>query len=303
MSNNKNLQKARDTKNDEFYTRLSDVKEELQYYKNCFKDKVVYLNCDDFYSSFTIYFVNNFEELGLKKLIITKYDPDFGGQFYSSDGSIWKETSLKNDGDFRSQECIEFLKEADIVVTNPPFSLFRGFVDLMLKYDKDFLIIGNENAITYKNIFGYIRDKKIRLGVTYPKTFYVPDEYESKNVSIDLDGRKIAKFGNICWFTTLKSSHSIEPLQTGALYYDEAHRKEEYPFYDNYDAINVDRVSNIPMDFEGVMGVPITFIKKWNYEQFDVVGDSRYHDGSDEANDINYVNGKQKYKRILIKKK
>jgi hypothetical protein len=272
---NKTLNQAKKAKNDEFYTRLEDIENELHHYRDCFKGKVVYCNCDDpRVSNFFHYFSYKFEDLGLKKLIATCYGhgdiEDFGHGddesavciVYEGDknGNLIPDREeievipLKGNGDFRSPECIEFLKEADIVVTNPPFSLFREFVDLMMEYDKKFLIIGNNNAISYQEIFKYIKENQLWLGYTSPKEFLQPDGL-------------IKKFGNIGWYTNLPVNKRNEKLILVRKY-----NEKDYPKYDNYDAINVDKVVDIPMDYYGVMGVPITFLDKHCPEQFEIIG-------------------------------
>ncbi len=307
---NKTLREAKKNKTDEFYTRLEDIEEELRNYKQFFENKIVLCNCDDpFESNFFKYFALNFNHLKLKKLIATCYDSspiafeqeslfsDLPGKMvlnnnrkaykieitevkdYNDDGAIdlsdvrylLKNNAnslslLRGNGDFRSEECVALLGEADVVVTNPPFSLFREYVALLVKYNKKFLIIGNQNAITYKEIFPLIKAGKIWLGYkSGAQDFFVPDTFEKNNVYINSDGKKMAKFGNICWFTNLDTvkRHELLPLY-------KKYTPEEYPKYDNYDAINVDKVADIPYDYvpsdncSGEMGVPITFLDKYN---------------------------------------
>ncbi len=307
---NKNLHKAKSAKNDEFYTQLTDIEKELWYYKDQFKDKIVFCNCDDPYdSNFFKYFALNFNFLGLRKLITTHYTgggmltykleitdvPDTNGdgaidlsdiEHLLKHGGIL--TLLDGDGDFRSPECVELLKEADIVVTNPPFSLFREYVDQLIRYKKQFLIIGNANAITYKEIFGLIKENKIWLGVNTGGTmeFVTPHRYSSPQ-----SGYRVVKiFAR--WFTNLDVSYRHRPLTLYAHYLP-----EEYPHYDNYDAINVNRVADIPKDWDGVMGVPISFLDKHNPEQFKIV---RFRKGDDEKDLV--IKGKSPYFRILIKR-
>ena len=280
MAKNTNLHKARETKNDEFYTQLSDVENELKHYKEHFKDKIILCNCDDpVHSAFWRYFHLNFTHLGLKKLISTHY---LHSQFKwdvcaekpyvmtytgenDNDIDVGEKTYLKGDGDFRSAECIEFLKECDIVVTNPPWSLFRDFVSLIIEYDKKFLIIGNKNAVTYKEIFPLIRNNKMWLGINGINEFITPDMGLSKKVQ-----------GLSRWFTNLEHHKRHEKLILCKTY-----TPEEYPKYDNYDAINVDKVADIPMDYDGVMGVPITFLDHYNPEQFDIIAFRKGEDGKD----------------------
>ena len=329
-SGNSSLGKARNNKEDEFYTQLSDIEVELKNYKKHFKNKVVYCNCDDpKVSNFFNYFSLNFETLGLKKLITTSYKNQDWNLFSqnTSEQAVYLEydgdkngnrvpdpeeigiNPLKGDGDFRSEESIELLKQADIVVTNPPFSLFREYVDQLIQYDKKFLIVGNLNAISYINISQYIRENKIWLGYNSgDMSFKVPSYYKERETRfwIDDSGQKWRSLGNACWYTNIDIKKRHEEL---ILY-----RKFEptlYPTYDNYDAINVDKVADIPIDYKGVMGVPITFIDKFNPDQFEIIN----------ANDIRKnksipikkhglvkdkegsINGKPVYIRILIRNK
>lgn len=291
-SENTNLHNARKAKNDEFYTKLSDIEKELVNYRPFLKDKIVLCNCDDpEWSNFTKHFTNLFLVYGLKKLICTHYDKNgesYKIEYYLDENNNIKPkiTPLEGDGDFRSDECIELLKQADVVVTNPPFSLFIEYVNQLIKYDKKFLIIGNKNAITYKDIFKLIKENKIWLGYTIPSNFY-----------INLDGDLGNIQGLTRWFTNFDIEKRHETLDLYKKY-----NENDYPKYDNYDCIEVGKVRDIPCDYYGLMGVPITFLDKYNPEQFEIISDSRYHDGKDEADDINIVNGKQLYRRILIKK-
>lgn len=260
-SANANLHKAKDVKNDEFYTQLTDVAKELMHYKGHFKDKIILCNCDaPTWSAFWKYFHLNFAELGLKKLISTHYDREeatykmeyTGGD--DNDIEVGVKTPLEGNGDFRNQECLDLLDECDIVVTNPPFSLFREYVAALMEHKKKFLIIGNKNAITYKEFFPLLKDDEVWIGCTNVKEFLQPDG-------------SIKKFGNIGWFTNLDVAKRHEKLILWKQY-----TPEDYPKYDNYNAINVDKVSEIPIDYDGVMGVPITFLDKYNPEQFEIVG-------------------------------
>ena len=291
MSLNENLRKAKRQKNDEFYTQLSDIENELRHYTGHFRDKSVYCNCDDpRVSNFFHYFSYNFDHLGLKKLITACYrnqDPDLFSRS-DSERAIWLEYngntkggrvpdvedigvhSFEGDGDFRSPETIELLKQADIVVTNPPFSLFRQYVAQLMKHDKKFLIIGSKNAITYKEIFTLIKENRMWLGYGFSNGnayFKVADvePYESKSYFDKATG--LVKFRNVGWFTNLDHKKRHEEL---ILY--KRYSPEECPAYDNYDAINVDKAAEIPMDWDGAMGVPITFLDKHNPEQFEVMG-------------------------------
>lgn len=299
---NTSLHNAKQAKNDEFYTRYEDIEVEVMKYRRQFRDKVVYLPCDDpaeKKSEFWSFFVANFESFGLKKLIATHYeengqaykiwidrDNDLNHDGWIDDGDAIQE-DLAGNGDFRSPECIEILKECDIVCTNPPFSLFREFVDVIMTHNKQCLIIGNKNAFTYKEIFKMIKENKIWVGYTQPKDFRLEDGSTTKKVN-----------GLARWFTNLTVNKSNEELVLTKTY-----NAIDYPKYDNYDAIEVNKVVNIPKDYDGIMGVPITFLDKYNPNDFEILGDSRYHDGNDVADDINFVNGKQKYRRILIRRK
>lgn len=304
----KDLAQAKDAKKDEFYTKLDDIAKELKNYRPYFKDKVVFCNCDDPYeSNFFKYFALNFNALGLKKLIATCYNgsPIAGDELplifeiaelepkkiaykveitevhdYNNDGAInladvqyliQNEKNvlsiLKGNGSFDSPESIELLKEADIVVTNPPFSLFREFLSLLDKYNKQFIIIGNTNALTFKQTFKMFQEDKIRTGYTNFNVgmfFQVPDTYE-KFHHIE-NGRKVARVSTSCWFTNLPVSKHNEDL---ILY--KHYTPEEYPHYENYDAININTYTDIPCDYDGVMGVPVTFLDKYNPEQFQIL--------------------------------
>lgn len=254
---NKNLISAKKAKNDEFYTQLADIERECFNYKDLFRDKVIYCNCDDAReSNFFRYFSMNFEFFGLKRLITTGYkanghgvaliyEGDKNGNRVVDDEEI-QVVELEGDGDFRSPECIELLKQADIVVTNPPFSHFRKYVGQLMDYNKKFLIIGNYNAVTYKEIFSLIKDNKIWLGTQVVKEFITPLTTITENTQYYNDqGQIIQKFGNICWFTNLPNKKRTEPLDLYKKY-----DPREYPQYDNYDAINVNKVAEIPMDYE-----------------------------------------------------
>lgn len=337
---NSNLHSARHAKSDEFYTQIIDIEKELKHYKDQFRGKVVYCNCDDPYeSNFFKYFASNFNALGLKKLITTSYSgsPIVGGQLplfqvagskgkqplkiqikevpdADKDGAINLDdvkyllkhdkntaTPLKGSGDFRSDECIELLKQADIVVTNPPFSLFREYVAQLIEHKKNFLILGDQNAITYKETFGYIKDDRLWLGYDNggTKWFQVPMDYDIPTESRKkiVNGVKYFSMGRILWYTNLETTKRHENL---VLY--KKYTPEEFPKYDNYDVINVDKVSDIPMNYKGVMGVPITFVDKYNPKQFEILGIAN------SARWIGYkcltlIQGRKIYNRILIKLK
>lgn len=318
------LTSAKKSKNDEFYTQLSDIERELKHYKKHFKDKVVFCNCDDpRVSNFFHFFSYNFEKLGIKKLIATCYKNQSMDLFSKNDSesAIYLEYDgdkngnnvpdpeeigikvLKGDGDFRSKESIELLKQADIVVTNPPFSLFREYVAQLIEYDKQFLIIGNINAISYKEIFKIIKENKAWLGVNMGRGisgFIVPKHYElyGSEARIDEDGNRIVATNNCLWLTNLDTAKRHEDI---ILYKN--YTPEEFPHYDNYDAININKTKDIPMDYKGTMGVPITFLDKFNPDQFEIIGQM----ATTKIDDFNfgypYVNGKKIYARILIKNK
>jgi len=307
---NKLLQQAKRQKNDEFYTQLCDIESELQYYKGQFKDKTVYCNCDDPQTSnFYRYFVSHFKELGLRKLIASCYKEQSSDLFSTSDNEYGfyveymgeEEASpiyFKGDGDFRSRESVELLKQADVVVTNPPFSLFREFVAQLVRYGKRFLIIGNINAITYKEIFNLIKDNKAWLGVNLGRGisgFIVPEDYElyGTEARIDSDGNRIVSPNNCLWLTNLDNTARHESIVLTKKY---AGNETNYPKYDNYDGINVNKTQDIPQDYAGYMGVPITFLHKFNPEQFEIV---KFRKGDDDK-DLS-VNGKCPYFRILIR--
>ena len=241
---NTNLKTAKKSKNDEFYTLMEDIEKELRFYTESFEGKVVYCNCDDYQqSNFYKYFYYNFHYLKLKKLICTCFNADDNGLYAIYDGEIETTGKLNGDGDFRSEECIEYLKECDVVVTNPPFSLFRQYVKQLMDYDKKFIIIGNQNAITYKEIFPLIKDNKIWLGINSNKTmeFSMPMSYEKWD---RIEGnRKYGKVPGISWFTNIENKRRNEPINLYKRY-----SFEEYPKYDNYLGFNVTKVTDIPMD-------------------------------------------------------
>ena len=293
MFKNSNLHNAKRLKNDEFFTLYEDIEKEMVHYKDHFKGKTVYCNCDDAReSNFFKYFSLNFEKLGLKKLITTGYKANGQGValIYEGDknGNRNPDTEeitirpLQGNGDFRSEECIEFLKEADIVVTNPPFSLFRKYIAQLMEYGKKFIIIGSQNAITYKEVFPFIKNNELWLGMNYVKEFRQPNG-------------EIKKFGNICWFTNLEHNKRHRPID---LY---KHYSNEYKHYDNYNAIEISKTCEIPMDYDGVMGVPITFLDKYCPEQFEILGiaNSARYIGDFPCYTI--IDGVKIYNRILIR--
>ena len=320
---NKNLTAAKRAKNDEFYTRLQDIEAELVHYRQQFKDKTVFLNCDDpTWSAFWLHFHTLFGVYGLKKLISTHYESDDSASYAmvyeggdDADASVGERIELIGNGDFRSDECIEFLKESDIVVTNPPFSLFREYVAQLIEYDKKFLIIGNINAITYKDVFPLIKDDKLWPGVNKGGSrkgntllFSVSDDYTSKSV-IEDDDHRYAQV-SAWWFTNLDIKKRHEDLFLSATYYKKdgsvpQASLERWPRYDNYDAIEVSKTKDIPVDYEGVMGVPITFLDKYNPEQFELLGCSTNHgrpkEWPEDTDMRASVNGKNIYKRLFIR--
>lgn len=306
------LTNAKKNKKDEFYTQLVDIEKEMKFFKSNFEGKIVYCNCDDPYeSNFFKFFALNFNRLKLKKLISVSYtgSPVAGEEFglFENQGKEYKITGkraykvtltelkdvtgdgredledvkeiikhriryLKGDGDFRSEESIALLKEADIVVTNPPFSLFREYIAQLVEYDKKFIIIGNVNAITYKEIFTLIKNNKLWLGASIhsgDREFRVPDSYPltASGSRIDANGNKYIRVKGVRWYTNVDYEERHEDLD---LYKE--YNSEEYPKYDNYDAINVNKTAEIPCDYDRVMGVPITFLDKYNPEQFEIIG-------------------------------
>lgn len=295
---NKQLNKAKKDKQDEFYTQLSDIEKELKHYKDHFKDKVVFCNCDDPQeSNFWKYFKLNFDRLGLKKLISTHFEreqPSYKLELTKESGCII--TQLKENGDFRSNECIELLKESDIIVTNPPFSLFREYVAQLMEHEKKFLIIGNLNAINYRDIFPLIRENKMWVGYNNGQKEYVVPNYYT--FTREENGIKYRSMGNTYWYTNLDVLKRHEDL---ILY--KKYNCIEYLKYDNYDAIRVDKVKNIPIDYYEEMGVPISFMDKYNPEQFEIVGiDRELMKQKIDKVTCFYLNGKELYSCIVIKR-
>lgn len=316
------LHKAKETKNDEFFTEITDIEKEMKYYRSHFKDATVFCNCDDpDWSNFWKYFHLNFEFLGLKKLITTHYDasePTYkmiyeGGN--DADTSVGSVIPLEQNGDFRSPECIELLQEADIVVTNPPFSLFREYMGQLVGYGKKFIILGNQNALSYKEIFPLLKNNQVWYGASIHSggvTFRMPDDYDSysKNVYVK-NGHHYINLSGIRWFTNLDYPQRHEPIDLV-----EKYDPEKFPFYDNYDAINVQKSLDIPEDYDDVMGVPITFFDKYCPEQFEILGlliDYKgeyfiqgrpvYTDEKHKNSTCAVLNGKRQYAKILIKRR
>lgn len=324
--NNSNLGAARRAKNDEFYTQLTDIEKELRHYRKHFKDKTVLCNCDDpFESNFFKFFALNFDRLGLKKLIATCYEGSAVAEYRdgkakpykavvttvhdtTGDGGVDMEdvrnlfelgenelVELEGDGDFRSEECLALLDEVDIVVTNPPFSLFREYVSILMEHKKKFVIVGNKNAITYKEIFPLLKDDVVWLGCGSPCEFFTP-EGTTKKVN-----------GLTRWFTNLDIKKRHEELILVKKY---AGHEDEYPTYDNYDAIEVSKVADIPLDYDGVMGVLITFMDKYNPEQFEIVGGTANGQVPNAMKIGHYrtynnpvIGSRKVYQRILVRSK
>lgn len=291
MSKHSNLSAAKDARFDELYTNLNEIENELKYYKSQFKDKVVYCNCDDgTWSEFWHFFHLNFKEYGLKKLIATHYDKNDTTYKMEWDGSGDEMdlmnciiTPLDGNGDFRSDECISILKDADIVVTNPPFSIIDEYIRQLMEYNKKFLIIGPLNALKYKEVFPWMVNGLFWIGCTTPKKFRHPDG-------------TVQSFGNILWYTNMPNNNTINKITAWKKY-----TPEEFPKYDNFDAIEVNPFANIPADYDGVMGVPISAFNKCNHDQFEIVGE--LNNGSDNEYDFAkaMLNGRQKYARLLIR--
>ena len=331
MANNQ-LSQAKKGKKDEFYTQRADIEAELRHYRGHFAGKTVLCNCDDpRMSHFFYYFVLNFHHLGLKKLITTCYknqDPNSCSENISKQAVylVYEGEDIgsppnpniaglvhpmQGDGDFRSPECIKFFEEADIIVTNPPFSLFREYVAQLIEYGKKFIIIGNINAVTYKEIFPLIQTNQIWLGPSIhsgDREFEVPSSYPltAAGIRIDDQGRRYIRVKGVRWFTNLDF-----PQRHQALILHKKYRPEEYPHYDNYGAINVDKTADIPCDYDGVMGVPITYLDKHNPDQFEIIGATESEGRGfsaglwDESSKVSQplVNGERKYKRIFIRKR
>lgn len=316
------LTKAKTNKKDEFYTQLKDIESELIYYKDHFSGKTVFCNCDDpKVSNFFKFFFKNFKALNLKRLIVSCYKKqptelfDVNEQYEKAyyidyDGHLEDESKssitdlqsiyFSGDGDFRNRESVELLIQSDIVVTNPPFSLFRKFVDQLVKFEKKFLVIGNINAITYKEIFKLIKNNKAWMGVHMGRGisgFIVPPSYElyGSEARIDEDGNRIVSPNNCLWLTNMDIAKRHEDIILTKSYYDD---KSYFPLYDNYDGINVNKTKDIPFDYEGHVGVPITFLHKFNPDQFEIIKFRKGDNGKDLS-----IDGKCPYFRILIKNK
>ena len=297
-----NLKRAKKEKSDEFYTQLIDIEKEMIFYEHHFNNKIIYCNCDNEKSNFLVYFEINFERLNLKRLICTHYNKEVTSykiEYFKENNVLKKiKTQLTDNGDFRSKECIEILKQSDIIITNPPFSLFREYVSQLIEHDKKFIILGNQNAITYKEIFPLIKDDKMWLGASIhsgDREFQVPQDYKIRTKAFreDEDGNKYIRVPSVRWFTNLEYEKRHE-----VLIFTEQYNPEKYPKYDNCDAIEVSKTKEIPLNYDGMMGVPITFLDKYNPEQFEII---RFRKG-DDGRDVS-INGKCPYFRILIKRK
>ena len=320
MSKNNNLHSAKKAKNDEFYTRIDDVEKELKYYKDFFKGKKVLCNCNDGkingeWSAFAQYFSMNFEHLGLEKLTCVSYNEDGHGMKYVycgdkngnyiADDFEWEVTELNGHGDFSDEEGCQMMQECDVVVTNPPFSLFRDFVAQLVKYDKKFLIIGNQNAVTFKEIFPLVKENKVWWGVNCVRWFIMPNNTDKK-VKLNESEEKLAEGARSRWFTNIVHNRHNLPLDLYKKY-----NPNDYPKYDNYNAINVDKTDDIPMDYDGVMGVPITFLDKYCPTQFEIVDINPHffsliEQGLPKPKQLTLHNvGRKKdvYARILIRRK
>ncbi|MCG8624246.1 MAG: adenine-specific methyltransferase EcoRI family protein [Proteobacteria bacterium] len=304
---NANLNKAKAAKKDEFFTQITSIEKELRHYKNRFKGKVVFCNCDDpETSNFWLYFFLNFGELGLKKLIATHFSyeekPTYKLEYDDTLGKV--QTPLKGNGDFRSEECIALLNEADIVCTNPPFSLFREYVAQLMHYRKKFLIIGNLNGAKYKETFPLVKEKKMWFGASgMGMEFRLHPDYPLTSATgrVDDEGNKYVVMPTAVWLTNMK--HPRREKEKIRLY--ESYDPAKYPTYDNYNAIEVSKVKEIPVDYMGEMGVPISFLTKHNPSQFEIVGLCRYLPKTRVMRgpqDCMFLNGSEKYSRIVIKR-
>ena len=283
---NANLHKAKKEANDEFYTQYEDIAKEIEHYKEHLKGKVVYCNCDiPHFSNFHKYFLDNLKELELKQLIVTGYVKNGNGKCSIYDGEKSTDYDLLGDGDFRGDECVDMLQKADVIITNPPFSLFREFIKVLVDNGKGFIVVGNKNAITYKDVFPLFMKDKMFIGATIPNDFITPSR-ETKKIN-----------GLSRWFTSFNVRDNEYLPNT------KEYSNLGYPKYDNYNAINVDKVKDIPKDYDGVMGGPITFLDKCNLSQFEIVGIDRYVADNPHYGRRFTLNGKEIYARILIKRK
>lgn len=327
MAGNSNLHMSRAGKTDEFYTQLSTIEDELRHYRNYFRGKVIFCNADDpaigedgqdhfgddlggYTSNFFRYFQLNFVQLGIKKLITTHYEsskPSYKYEIVSTDvdGQTgipdYIKTPLQGNGDFRSQECLELLKECDIVVTNPPFSLMKEYLPLMVESGKQFLVLGNINHALYCENFVFFKENKVWLGYNSGHFWFrVPDYYEAKGTDFKIDeqGQKWRRMGNICWFTNMDIDIRHQPLELYKVY-----SPEEFPTYDTFDAIECGKYSEIPADTDKIIGVPITYLAHHCNEQFEIIGEFKHGCDSEFDLAVPMVNGKAKYTRIAIRKR
>lgn len=327
MAGNRNLHMSRAGKTDEFYTQLSTIEDELRHYRHYFRDKIIFCNADDpaigedgqdhfgdglggYTSNFFRYFQLNFQQLGIKKLITTHYVADgssYKFEIVSNDSGEqvgipdYVKTPLESNGDFRSLECLALLEECDVVVTNPPFSLMKEYLPLMVNSGKQFLILGNMNHAIISEIFHYFMADKVWLGYNSGHFWFrVPDYYPEKQTDFKMDeqGRKWRRMGNICWFTNMDIDKRHQPLDLFRTY-----TEENYPKYDQYNAINVNKTTDIPEDYDGIMGVPITFLDKHSPEQFELLGVDRYVADNPHYGHRFTISGKETYARILIRRK
>ena len=308
MSNSQ-LHKAKKEKNDEFYTQYVDIEKELQHYN--IEGKTIYCNCDNpHYSNFYKYFKDKFNTHKIKHLYCTGYNKDGNGYYAEYNGTEETIKTLNGNGSFESDECINILKIADVIITNPPFSLFRDYVKQLMDYKKQFLIIGNMNAVTYKEIFPYIKANQLWWGASIhsgDRKFYVPDNYplNAATCGVDENGERFIRVKGIRWWTNIDH---IKPNKSIIL--TKTYNPIDYPHFDNYDAINVDKVKDIPIDYDGVMGVPITFLDKYCPSQFEILDARNYTSVDKLKNKSTFlvkdkdsaINGKPTYARILIKK-
>ena len=300
MASNSTLHNSKASRNDEFYTLYETVENELKHYGSHFRNRTIYCNCDDFRSSnFVKYFIDRFDEIGVRKLIASCYSQDGKGFYYIKERGIDTCGIFDGDGSFSSDECIKFLKEADVVVSNPPFSKMRDYLSMLEEHGKKYLFIGNMNAITYKEVYKLIQDNKLWLGITLTGLkccFKVPEWYESKTTYED-GGVRYCRINNAIWFTNLDHDRRHDRIELQSVYdpYRHAH-------YDNFDGVNINKVADIPSDYEGNMGVPITFLHRYNPDQFEIV---RFRKG-DDGKDLAYTQDGQTvqpYFRIIIRKK
>lgn len=322
--NNESITRARRDKNDDFYTRIEDIEEEMWEHRDFLKGKIIYCPCDKGFnigrSEFVNYFTQHFHTFGLKKVIFTQYNPDGVGYKAEWDlekcGYKWEYNGeyednkfideseidfypMKGNGSFDSKECKEIMKGCDVVITNPPFSRFRDFINQIISLGKHFIIIGPDDAITYKEVFPLILNNRVWLGYSRPKAYKIPADKADPNdkTQYEVDGVVYKKFGKTCWYTNIEHKKRIVKIPLTKRY-----TPEEYPKYDNYDAIEVGSYKDIPVDYDGIMGVPISYLEHYNPNQFQIVGGYNYSKDYDGKTWNAKLFGKYKYKRLLIKK-